>query len=83
MKHLKVIYNDQILFDGEINELVWLDGDSGVKIEGRVKPAATAKPAAAGLLDMLTGASKNRTQEMVTQKRQSLVEAEPEAAEAQ
>lgn len=77
------MYNDHTLFDGEINELVWLDSDNGVKIEGRIKPAAAGKTGGQGLIDMLTGASKNRTQEMVTQKRQSIVEAEPEVAEAQ
>lgn len=83
LKKLKVTYNDQVLFDGEINELVWLDGESGVKIEGRVKPAAAAKPGGAGLLDMLTGASKSRTQEIVAQKKQTIVEPEQATAEAQ
>ena len=70
MKHLTVTYNDHTLFDGEINELVWLDSDSGIKIEGRTKPKSAG--GAGSFLDMLTGASKARTAEMVVEKREQL-----------
>jgi hypothetical protein len=69
LKHLTVTYNDHTLFDGEVNELVWADSDSGIKIEGRIKKAGNNS---GGLLDMLANASKNRTAEMVADKRQQL-----------
>ena len=79
MKHLTVIYNDHTLFDSEINELVWSDSDSGIKIEGRTKQRSSGG-GAGSLLDMLASVSKGRTSEMVAEKRQQL-EAEQVAAE--
>ena len=79
MKHLTVIYNDHTLFDSEINELVWSDSDSGIKIEGRRKQRSSGG-GAGGLLDMLASVSKSRTSEMVAEKRQQL-QAEQVAAE--
>ena len=69
MKHLTIIYNDHTLFDGEVNELVWADSDSGIRIEGRIKQRGNN---GGGLLDILANASKNRTAEMVAEKRQQL-----------
>lgn len=74
-----MIYNDHTLFDSEINELVWSDSDSGIKIEGRTKQRSSGG-GAGGLLDMLASVSKGRTSEMVAEKRQQL-EAEQVAAE--
>ena len=79
MKHLKVTYNDHTLFDGEIAELVWSDSDHGVKIEGRTKPKG-AVGGAGSLLDMLASVSKNRTAEMVAEKRQQLETEQVEVA---
>ena len=43
-----------------------------LKIEGRIKQRSTSIGGAGGLLDMLANASKNRTAEMVAEKRQQL-----------
>lgn len=81
MKHLKIIYTtdqgDQTLFDSEIQELVWSDTANGVKVEGRTR---TGKPAgnAGGFLEMLSGLSKAKTEQMVAEKREEL---EPELVE--
>jgi hypothetical protein len=71
LKHLTIIYNDHTLFDGEVNELIWADSDAGIKIEGRIKQRNNGG-GAGGLLDMLANVSKNRTAEMVAEKRQQL-----------
>lgn len=69
MKRLTVLYDGATLFDGEVAELVWTDSvGGGVKVEGRVQKKA-AGGAAGGLLDMLTGVSKAKTQKMEQQKR--------------
>lgn len=62
MKHLTITYNDQTLYDGEIAELIWSDTESGVKVEGRVRPVRGAA-GGPGLLDMLTSLSKSKTAE--------------------
>lgn len=67
MKHLTITYNDTVLFDGEIAELIWSDNANGVKVEGRITKAANGP----GLLDMLTSsltaASKAKTQDLQEQ----------------
>lgn len=74
MKHLKITYNGHVLFDGEICELVWSDSDSGVKIEGRT--VRKAQPSGGGgILDMLTGMSKQKTADMIEDKK-AVLEAE-------
>lgn len=69
MKNLKVIYNDVVMFDSEIQEFIWTDSPNGVKVEGRVN---AGKPGGGGggggLLDMITGLSKKATND----KRESL-----------
>ena len=80
MKHLKIIYTteqgDQTLFDSEIQELVWSDTANGVKVEGRTRPGKPAN--AGGFLEMLSGLSKAKTEQMVAEKREEL---EPELVE--
>lgn len=76
------MYNDHILFDGEICELVWSDSDSGVKIEGRT--VRKAQPSGGGgILDMLTGMSKQKTADMVSEKRNAMKEPEPAVVESE
>ena len=36
-KHLKVEYNSIVLFDGEVDEVVWSDGAGGVNVTGKLK----------------------------------------------
>lgn len=70
MKHLKIIYStdqgEQVLFDSEIAELVWSDSPNGVKVEGRVR-AGKSGSGGGGLLDMLTGMSKAKTEAKIAE----------------
>lgn len=79
MKHLKIIYNDVVLWDGPVGELSWQESDNGVKVEGRIKSAPKGGGAGGGLLDMLTGMSKASTANKANQLREA---AETEAVEA-
>lgn len=72
MKHLKIEYTTESgntiqLFDGEVAEVVWSDSRDGVRVEGK-----TQSGSGMNLLDLLTGASKSRTEEVVEQKRSEL-----------
>lgn len=69
MKHLTITYSTGpdsavTLFDGEIDELVWVDSDNEVKIQGRRIP----KKAAGGsnILELLSSASKARNATPIT-----------------
>ena len=81
MKHLFVEYttdagNKIVLFDDEVAEVTWSDSASGVRVEGKTQ-AAVSGGGMGGLLDLLTGASKARTEAVVEEKRASLNEPEP------
>ena len=78
MKHLFVEYttdagNKIVLFDDEVAEVTWSDSASGVRVEGKTQAAASG--GMGGLLDLLTGASKARTEAVVEEKKASLAEA--------
>lgn len=64
MKHLKVEYNDVVLFDGEVDEVVWSDGASGVNVSGKFKRQGGAGNAA-GFFEKIAAASKAKTAEAV------------------
>lgn len=77
MKHLFVEYTTDagtkiVLFDDEVAEVTWSDSASGVRVEGKTQAAASG--GMGGLLDLLTGASKARTEAVVEEKKASLVE---------
>jgi hypothetical protein len=79
MKHLKVEYttdsgNGIVLWDAEVNEVVWTDGPNGIRVDGKT---GTGGGGMGGLLDLLTGASKARTEAVVGEKRASLAGAAP------
>lgn len=81
MKHLKIEYtteggNTIVLFDSEVAEVTWSDSASGVRVEGKTQ-AATGGGGMGGLLDLLTGASKARTEAVIEEKRASLNEVTP------
>ena len=70
MKHLTIIYDagsgPSMLFDGDIEELVFTDSANGCKVEGRITKSGGQ---GSGLLDLLSKASKastNKTIEKVT-----------------
>ena len=77
MKHLKIEYTTEsgstiTLFDEEVIEVNWSDTSSGVRVEGKTQAAASN--GMGGLLDLLTGASKARTEAMVEEKKAELAE---------
>lgn len=74
MRNLKIEYNGIVLFDGEVSELQWSDSDAGVTVHGKAKRAAAQKLSGAGILDMITNASKQKTASMIEEKREALVE---------
>lgn len=67
MKRLVVTYGDQVLFDGEVAEFSWSDSAGGVKVEGRVRGKSGG---GGGLLDLVSGLSKQKTAQVVEQKRE-------------
>lgn len=73
MRVLKIEYNGMTLFDGEVSELQWSDGAGGVTVHGKV---GGQKPSGAGILEMITNASKQKTEE----KRKELVDSAGESA---
>lgn len=74
MKHLTIIYDagsgPSMLFDADIAELVFTDSANGCRVEGRLT-AAKAGGQGAGLLDLLSKASKASTQKTIDQKRET------------
>lgn len=74
VKHLTIIYDagsgPSMLFDGDIEELVFTDTANGCKVEGRLT-AAKGGGQGAGLLDLLSKASKASTQKTIDQKRET------------
>lgn len=73
MKHLTVIYDagsgPSMLFDADIEELAFTDTANGCKVEGRIT-AAKSGGQGAGLLDILSKASKAQTQKTIDRKRE-------------
>lgn len=71
MKKLTVIYDPgsgpTMLFDAEIEELVFTDGVNGCKVEGRISAASGGQ--GAGLLDLISKASK--AQKTIDRKREN------------
>jgi len=81
VKHLKIEYtteggNTIVLFDDEVAEVTWSDSAAGVRVEGKTQAAANGS-GMGGLLDLLTGASKARTEAVIEEKRASLNEVPP------
>jgi prolyl oligopeptidase PreP (S9A serine peptidase family) len=75
VKHLSITYTTESgskisLFNDEVAEVTWSDGNGVVRVEGKTPQAAAAS--GLNLLEMLTGAGKAREQA-------ETVEAEPEA----
>ena len=67
MKHLKVEYNGVVLFDGEVDEVVWSDGASGVNVSGKFKRPERQGGGgnAASFFEKIAAASKAKTAEAV------------------
>lgn len=63
-KHLRVEYNDVILFDGDVDEVVWSDGAAGVSVTGKIKRQAGGA-GAGSFFEKLAAASKAKTADAV------------------
>lgn len=82
MKHLKIEYTTEsgskiTLFDDEVAEVTWSDGNGVVRVEGKTQAASGGL----NLLEMLTGGSKARTEAAAEEKRAEY-EAEKKATAA-
>lgn len=79
MKHLRVEINGIELVNGDFAEVSFTDGANGVRVEG--KPARQANGSGGGLLDLLAGASRSRTQAAAEEKRATISDQPAVAAE--
>lgn len=69
-KHLRVEYNGITLFDGEVDEVNWTDGSTGVTVNGRIRRPGSSGSAAGGFLDMLAAAAGKKP--LIEQPREEL-----------
>lgn len=60
MKHLKIVCDEKVMFDGDVDEWSFTESDAGVKIEGRLKRAGAGGQS---ILDLIAAASKQRSEE--------------------
>lgn len=70
MKKLTITYGDTQLFDGEVEEFNWSENPNGVKAEGRI--TAGRPNGGGGFMDMLSGFSRARTEQVADTKREEL-----------
>lgn len=81
MKRLTIIYDNTVLFDGEVEELGWQDAAHQVSVVGKLKRQA-APASVGGFMDLLAGARRERTAEVVRQRKREFAEEAPELEEA-
>ena len=88
-KRLLIQWDGKTLHDGEVDEIVWSDSDSGVSVQGKVRRVAGAKrtPGGGGILEALASARKQQTAKEIEERRaaaQAEVETDlpPEVREA-
>lgn len=67
MKRLTITYDNTVLFDGEVEELGWQDTSSQVSVVGKLKSQPVAS--GGGFLDLLAGARRERTAEVVRERK--------------
>lgn len=74
-KHLKIEVNGQEWVNGEFSEISFTDGPAGIRVEAKTgrQPTSTS---GGGLLEMLAGASRARTQATVQEKKAELADAD-------
>jgi hypothetical protein len=70
LKRLTITYNDFTVFDGEVDEFTWQDNAAGVSVSGKVK----SRPQSSGLMDIISQASRKKTEAVVEQKKLELEE---------
>lgn len=71
MKRLTIVYNGNTLYDNDVDEIVWTDKEDGVSIQGKLKGQGGGGTGR-GLFDMLTSASRQKTEETIAVKRAAL-----------
>lgn len=76
-KRLTITYGGVVIHDADCDEFSWTDSDGYVAVTGAVK-AAKAAPAT-GLLEMLTQASRRKTDAVAKRVTEHIVESVPVA----
>ena len=78
VKHLQVLVNGVEYVNAEFAEIAFVDGVDGVRVEARPEQAKrpARKSTSSGLLEMLTNASKSRTEAVRREKAASLTVAD-------
>lgn len=81
VKHLSIVYtteggNKISLFNDEVAEVTWSDGNGVVRVEGKTPQAAAAS--GLNLLEMLTGGNKAREQQAAEAEADAEVEPQSE-----
>lgn len=81
MKHLKIEYTNEsgrviTLFDDPVAEMSWIDAGGGIRVEGKTPapPSTSTANGVGSLLNLLTGASKARSESVVEEKKAELAE---------
>lgn len=69
MKNLKIVYNGMVLFDGDVEEFQWSDSASGVTATGKAKRSNGSN---GNFFDMLVGARKQQTENIMSDRRAEL-----------
>ena len=72
MKRLTITYDGNTLYDNDVDEIVWTDKADGVSIQGKLKGQGGSTATGRGLFDMLTSASRQKTEETIAVKRAAL-----------
>jgi len=67
MKHLRIEYNNIVLFDGNVSEISWQDTDGAVSVTG--KTGTQASGGIGNFFDLLSAAAKKQTEDEVTTRR--------------
>ena len=81
MKHLKIEVNGQEWVNGDFSEISFTDGPNGVRIEAKPVRSPSANGNSGGILEMLTKASRSRTEAISEQKRAAAQEAAVEVVD--
>lgn len=67
-RHLRIEINGMEWVNGEYDEISFTDGPGGIRVEGKQQAKATG----GGLMDLLAGASRSRTEAMAKEKKAAL-----------
>ena len=67
MPTLRITYRDLEIFSGEVDGFTWDDTEGNVAVTGRIKRATTGGGLGA-IADMITAASRKKTEAMIADK---------------